>query len=81
VVGFFETDGGAYPLIDRQCELIARVVKARREGRAAKFERRLQGPRPDFSGGVRYLDAPRMRNYVRTHPYARYLDSALRELS
>lgn len=81
VVGYFETDGGAYPVLDRQCELLARVIRARREGRAAPFERRLAGPPPDFSAGVRYLDVERMRNYVRTHPYLRYLERAAGELA
>lgn len=81
VVGFFETDGGAYPLLDLQCELVARVIRARREGRAAAFEERLRGAAPDFSGGVRYLDVERMRTYVRTQPYARYLRRAIRELA
>lgn len=83
VVGFFETDGGAYPLIDLQCELIARLLRARREApeRAEAFRRRhLEGPAPDLSGGVRFLNVDRMSNYVRTHAYTRCVDAALREL-
>jgi cation diffusion facilitator CzcD-associated flavoprotein CzcO len=79
VVGFFETDGGAYPLVDLQCELIARVIRARRDGGSSAFERRLPET-PDFSGGVGFLDVERMRNYLRTRPYARYLRARLREL-
>ena len=69
VVGFFETDGGAYPIIDLQCELIARLIRARRDAphKAEAFVRtRLEGPAPDLSGGVRFLQVDRMRNYVRT---------------
>jgi cation diffusion facilitator CzcD-associated flavoprotein CzcO len=83
VVGFFETDGGSYPLIDLQCELIARLIRAGREApeKATAFRRRrMEGPAPDLSGGVHFLQVDRMRNYVRTQPYARYLEDALREL-
>src|SRR5262245_23382852 len=76
VVGFFETDGGAYPIIDLQCELIARLIRARREAprRAEAFARRMNGPPPDLSGGVRFLQVDRMRNYVRTLAYMRYAE-------
>ena len=83
VLGFFETDAGAYPLLDLQAELVARVLEARRErpGALARFDRRMAGEAPDFSGGVRFLDVDRMRNYVRCAPYARYLQRAIAELA
>lgn len=83
VVGFFETDGGAFPLIDLQCELAARLMAARAGApeKAARFDWHLKGPAPDFSDGVRYLELERMRNYVRTYPYAHYLRERIRELS
>jgi cation diffusion facilitator CzcD-associated flavoprotein CzcO len=82
VVGFFETDAGAYPLIDLQCELIAKVLRLGRDrpGKLARFRQRLQAPRPDFSGGVRFLQVERMSNYVRSHPYKRYLTAAIADL-
>jgi cation diffusion facilitator CzcD-associated flavoprotein CzcO len=83
VLGYFETDAGCYPLLDRQAELVARLLQARRERpeRLARFERRLAGPPPDFSGGVCFLGVERMGNYVRCRPYTRYLDQAIRELA
>ena len=83
VVGFFETDGGAYPLIDLQCELLAKLVRARYSApeKTAPFQWHLKGPAPDFSGGVRFLEVERMRNYVRTRPYARYLGERIAELT
>ncbi len=83
VVGYFETDGGAYPLIDLQCELIARLLKARRDApeRAEAFRRgHVEGPAPDLSGGVRFLPVERMSNYVRTDAYTRRAEALLREL-
>ena len=47
----------------------------------ARFERRMSGPRPDFSGGVRFLGVERMSNYVRCRPYTRYLERTIAELA
>jgi hypothetical protein len=82
IVGFFETDAGSYPLIDRQCELVANVLKRQREKPEglSRFTSRLRGPRPDFSGGVRFLQVERMSNYVRSHPYLKYLERTIAEL-
>jgi len=83
VLGFFETDAGAFPILDLQAELVARVLEARRDAseRLRRFEARLAGPAPDFSCGVRFLDIERMRNYVRCQPYARYLQAAIADLA
>jgi len=81
VLGHFTTDGGAYPLLDRQAELVARVAASRRLGiRTPRFERSLTGRPPDFSGGVRYQNVRRMSNYLKTRPYAAYLDGLLSSL-
>lgn len=83
VVGFFETDGGSFPIIDLQCELIARLLRARRDApeRVEAFRRdHLEGPAPDLSGGVRFLQLERMSNYVRTHAYTRHAEAVLRTL-
>jgi len=75
VIGHFTTDAGAYPLLDRQAELVARVLATRRAGSAADgvLERARRGPRPDFTRGVRYKPVARMVNYV-SRPYRRYLE-------
>ncbi len=82
VVGFFETDGGSFPVIDRQSELIAKLWRARRESkqRLSAFERALARPAPDLGGGVRYLAVERMANYVRMRPYVSYLEELARTL-
>jgi Flavin-binding monooxygenase-like len=81
VLGHFTADGGAYPLLDRQAELVARVAAGRLRGiRAARFDELLEGPPPDFSGGVRYQKVRRMSNYLKTRPYAAYLDRLLTSL-
>lgn len=78
VIGLFENDGGAFPIVDRQAELVMRVIAARRSRpeRAAEFaERQRKGPR-DFSEGVRHLPLRRMSTYVMTRPYVKYLEEA-----
>jgi cation diffusion facilitator CzcD-associated flavoprotein CzcO len=79
VVGLFENDGAAFPIIDRQCQLIAKWIAARTHApaKAARFEKWMKGPEPDFTGGVRFLNLRRMSTQVMTHPYTKYLDRAL----
>jgi hypothetical protein len=81
VLGHFTADGGAYPLLDRQAEMVARVLDARRRGRDLRgFEQALIGKPPDFTGGVRYQNVRRMSNYLKTRPYRAYLDRLLASL-
>jgi len=81
VLGHFTADGGAYPLLDRQAELVARVADARRRGRdLSRFNQALSGQPPDFTGGVRYQNVRRMSNYLKTRPYRAYLDRLLTSL-
>jgi cation diffusion facilitator CzcD-associated flavoprotein CzcO len=81
VLGHFTADGGAYPLLDRQAELVARVVDGRRRGtRLPAFDRAMSGKAPDFTGGVRYQKVRRMSNYLKTRPYRAYLDHLLAAL-
>ena len=78
VLGHFTADGGAYPLLDRQAELVARVVDARRRGRPIPhFDDALNGPPPDFTGGVRHQRVRRMSNYLKARSYREYTDRLL----
>jgi hypothetical protein len=82
VLGHFTTDGGAFPILDLQCELAARTIAAQRRDarRAASLRRALAGPDPDFSRGVRFKPVRRMANYVASRPYKRHLSRVLRDL-
>jgi cation diffusion facilitator CzcD-associated flavoprotein CzcO len=82
VIGHFTTDAGAFPLLDLQAELAARVIAARRREpeRARSFEAREAVARPDFSNGVRYKPVRRMADYVASRPYRRYLTRAIESL-
>ncbi len=81
VLGHFIADGGAYPLVDRQAEIVARVIDARRRGAGTpRFEAAMNGKAPSFAGGVRYQNVRRMSNYLKSRPYRAYLDRLLASL-
>ncbi len=82
VVGRFETDGGAYPVVTRQAELIAAVIRARESSpaAAARFDALARGPRPDLSHGVKYIDSPRHSIYVQYEAYGRAVGRVLEGL-
>ncbi len=82
LVGHFETDGGAYPIVSKQAKLIAALIGARESNvqEAAAFESKQLGPAPDLSGGIRYIKSPRHSNYVQFEAYGHYLDRAIEEL-
>lgn len=82
VVGHFETDGGAYPIVSKQADLIAAVIRARdcNPAATADFDRKQQGPSPDVSGGIRYISSPRHSHYVQFEAYGHFLDRTVRQL-
>jgi len=82
LVGHFETDGGAFPIVSKQAKLIAALTRARVSNvqAAVAFERKQLGPPPDLSGGIRYIKSPRHSNYVQFEAYGHYLDRAFKEL-
>jgi hypothetical protein len=71
VLGMIEASGIGWQGRYEQAELVARVIEARRQApdRAAAFDRRVQGPPPDLSGGYRYLGIERMAYYVNKDAY------------
>lgn len=88
VLGHFEADGGAYPLVSKQAELVALLARADAVAPDATRQwiaRLASGRRPDLSGGVRYVNSPRHANYAQFETYELYLrrliDRARRELA
>jgi cation diffusion facilitator CzcD-associated flavoprotein CzcO len=71
VCGMLETDGGAWPLISLQADLISDVARLDRQGReAAAFKALTHQPRK-LEGGVRHIDSPRHRYYTQWHEYTK----------
>jgi hypothetical protein len=71
VLGMIEASGIGWQGRYEQAELVASVIRARDAApdRAAAFEKRLHGPRPDLSGGYHYLGLERMAYYVNKDAY------------
>ncbi|HEU5184719.1 MAG TPA: hypothetical protein VFU01_09145, partial [Gemmatimonadaceae bacterium] len=81
VLGHFESDGGAYPLVSKQAELVALLARADAADPVAA--RRWIGElasqrRPDLGGGVRYVASPRHANYAQFETYESYLRRLIR---
>ncbi len=71
VLGMIEASGIGWQGRFEQAELVASVIKARETAPelANAFERRVQGPPPDLSGGYHYLGLERMAYYVNKDAY------------
>jgi cation diffusion facilitator CzcD-associated flavoprotein CzcO len=70
VMGLFETDGAAYPLLSLQARLITRhLLDQRDRPEQALALRKLAATDPDLRGGVRYIDSPRHATYVKNRAY------------
>ena len=82
VLGHFESDGGAYPLVSKQAELVALLARSDADNPGATrrwIERLTAGRSPDLSGGVRYVKSPRHANYAQFETYEAYLRRLLRK--
>ncbi len=68
VLGMIEASGIGWQGRYEQAELVAAYLRALEAdpAAAAAFEQRMRGPRPDLSGGYRYLGLDRMAYYVKT---------------
>jgi cation diffusion facilitator CzcD-associated flavoprotein CzcO len=83
VVGMVEAAGLGWQGRYEQAELVASYLAARRSSpqKAAELERRVHGPRPDLTGGYRYLDLERMSYYVNKDAYRAAVRAEIEELS
>lgn len=83
VLGHFESDGGAYPLVSKQAELVAMLAQSDATAPDATrhwLERLTAGPPPDLSGGVRYVHSIRHANYAQFETYEAYLSRLIRRV-
>ncbi|TYL45684.1 NAD(P)/FAD-dependent oxidoreductase [Nocardioides sp. BGMRC 2183] len=71
VLGMIEASGIGWQGRYEQAELVAAYLRARRDDPAAAeaFDERVRGPRPDLTGGYRYLGLERMSYYVNKDAY------------
>jgi cation diffusion facilitator CzcD-associated flavoprotein CzcO len=80
VIGLFETDGAAYPVVSRQAELVARYLafKTSAPEKFARLDAMRRGESPDLRGGVRYMKTDRHTTYVQFDEYVHFLDKLLK---
>jgi cation diffusion facilitator CzcD-associated flavoprotein CzcO len=71
VMGLFEVDAGAYPILSLQAELLLRALRGGTEWRA------LKQTRPDLSGGTRHVDSERHDISIQDAAYQRYVRKLL----
>lgn len=74
VLGLYETDGGAYPLLSLQAAALAEELRIQRERpELLPRLRALKAQRPDLHGGRRYLDTARHSKYLHSQTYQRLM--------
>lgn len=79
VVGMLEATGIGWQGRYEQAELVAAYLAASPADRAA-FRTKVHGPRPDLTGGYRYLGLERMSYYVNKDAYRRAVRAELEAL-
>jgi cation diffusion facilitator CzcD-associated flavoprotein CzcO len=82
ILGMIQPDSGVWPLMDLQARAVASYIRAGgANGAGSRKVRGLkQGPRPDLSGGIRYVKSERHRYEVEHSTYARQLRQVIRLL-
>ncbi len=81
-LGFLATNTGVFGDFDRLAHLVTRFLldQARDPRRAARFRARIDGVRPDLTGGIRFVESARHQSY-KHHPALRsYLEKLRKEM-
>ncbi|MCZ6806616.1 MAG: NAD(P)/FAD-dependent oxidoreductase [Deltaproteobacteria bacterium] len=80
-LGIHQTDGGAYDFFMMQADMMCNFIldQDARPKRAAKFHALKETDRPNFSGGIRYVDSPRHATYVKKGVFRRYSNKLMRK--
>ena len=78
VMGLFEVDGGAYPVLSLQGRLLAQAIEAQRsDPELARRWRALKQTHPDLSGGTRHVNSPRHDISIQDYAYRRHVNKLL----
>ena len=80
VAGLIQPDSGQFGLVDRQCQLIARFIRAQQRdpARAARFRKLKRRGQESYSGGVHYKESTRHYVEVEHASYRRRLEHLIR---
>ncbi|WP_228373507.1 flavin-containing monooxygenase [Demequina gelatinilytica] len=81
-LGFVETNGASYVLMEQLATMIAQHIedRAQRPDRWIEFERLIAADAPDLTRGIRFVDSPRHAGYVESTALTRYLHRTARRM-
>lgn len=81
-VGYLEINSSAYTVFDHLSHLVTNYLHDQRHapGRAAAFDRLIERDRSPLSGGIRFVDSARHRNYVDERALHRRLSRVHRQI-
>jgi Flavin-binding monooxygenase-like len=81
VMGFLETNGGIYEVLDDTADLVARAVKASsEEAENSQLRALTTAAPPDISGGIQLIKSPRHTHYADMDKYKKELKLFRRRL-
>ena len=82
MVANIESDGAGASVWELEATLVAKVIKSRDQALETirAFDKLRLGTAPDLTGGIRYLKADRMSNYVNGDAFAREIMQVLTKL-
>ncbi|WP_228375133.1 flavin-containing monooxygenase [Demequina iriomotensis] len=81
-LGFVETNGAAYVLMEQLAQMIAQHIEDRgaRPDRWLEFENLIATDQPDLTRGIRFVDSPRHAGYVDGVAITRYLHKTAKRM-
>lgn len=81
-MGFIETNSGAYRLFDSSARIVAGYIDdcLHHPEQARRFDELIERHHPDLTGGIRFIDSPRHRDYVDSTTLAKMYDRVLRQM-
>ncbi|HZX42532.1 MAG TPA: NAD(P)-binding domain-containing protein [Myxococcaceae bacterium] len=82
VMGYLETNSGAYRFFDDMADLLARAIAARAEGGEAgrAVDALVTTDQPDLTGGIHFIATDRHATYVDGNAYRKHLRRVRRRL-
>ncbi len=83
IVGLIQPDSGQFGLVDRQAQLIARLIAAqeRDPARAKWFHQLKRRGQENYGGGVRYKDSTRHYVEIEHHSYRRRMEKLIARMA
>lgn len=77
-----ETNSGAFKMFDQMAFLMANYLRDQTDGKpgAPAMDRRIAGPAPDLTNGIKFVASDRHQGYVNSDTYKVFLDKLTRKM-